>query len=378
MSDQKTEAPTQRRLDEARRKGESVGRSHELAMALTLGAGTMMLSAILPGAGAALAASLTTALREVGQPGLTDALAVSRLGDGIAQAMLLVLPLGVIVALAGVGANLASGGLVFSTGSIRVDPNRLNPIAGLRRIADRQALVRLLIAAVKLALLATVSWNVVSERVPAMVATDGAGIASIARVALDAIFQLGLVLTMLLLGVALTDFVIQRRRAIGALKMSKDEVKREYRDSEGDPHILAQRRRRARQLAFNRMMSAVPGADVVVTNPTHLAIALKYDPTSMRAPQIVAKGQRLMAQRIKDLARANGVPVIEDVPLARLLFPRPIGSEVPPHLYRAVARILILVQQAKRGVRMAQPAALSAGPIANPFANPTTDAGSAR
>lgn len=378
MSDQKTEAPTQRRLDEARRKGESVGRSHELAMALTLGAGTMTLSALLPGAGAALSATMTSALREVGQPGLTDALAVSRLGEGISQAMLLIVPLGAMVALAGVGANLASGGFVFSTGSLRVDFNRLNPITGLKRIADRQALVRLLIATTKLALLALVSWNVVSERVPALVATDGAGISTIARVALDAIFQLGLVLTLLLLAVALTDFVIQRRRAIGALKMSKDEVKREYRDTEGDPHILAQRRRRARQLAFNRMMAAVPTADVVVTNPTHLAIALRYDPAKMRAPQIVAKGQRLMAQRIKDLARANNVPVIEDVPLARLLFPRPIGSEVPPHLYRAVARILILVQQAKRGVRMARPAALGAGPGASPFATSSATPGSAR
>lgn len=378
MSDQKTEAPTQRRLDEARRKGESVGRSHELAMALTLGAGTMMLSALLPGAGAALAGTMTAALREVGRPGLTDALAVSRLGDGIAQALLIVLPLGVMVALAGLGANLASGGFIFSTGSLRVDFNRLNPVTGLRRIADRQALVRLLIATVKLALLALVSWNVVSDRIPSLVATDGAGIASIARVALDAIFQLGLVLTVLLLGVALTDFVIQRRRATGALKMSKDEVKREYRDSEGDPHILAQRRRRARQLAFNRMMAAVPGADVVVTNPTHLAIALRYDPAKMRAPQIVAKGQRLMAQRIRELAHANGVPVIEDVPLARLLFPRPIGSEVPPHLYRAVARILILVQQAKRGVRMARPAALPAGAATHAHANPHANPGSAR
>ncbi len=351
MSDQKTEDPTQRRRDEARRKGQGVGRSHELVMALTLGAGTMTLSAILPGAAAALAATLTSALNEVGRPGITTHLAMDRLGAGIQQVVGIVLPLGIAVATAGVAASLAAGGLVFSTQSLNVDLSRLNPITGIRRLADRQALIRLLIASVKLTLLAFISWQVVSDRVPGIIATDGAGVSTIARVALDAIFQLGLVLTMLLSTVAVADFVIQRRRAMGSLKMSRDEVKREYRESEGDPLMQAQRRRRARQMAFSRMMSAVPTADVVVTNPTHLAIALRYDPATMRAPKIVAKGQRIMAQRIKDLARANNVLVIEDVPLARLLFPRPIGSEVPPHLYRAVARILILVQQARAGIR---------------------------
>lgn len=163
-------------------------------------------------------------------------------------------------------------------------------------------------------------------------------------------------MTILLAIVALADAVIQRRRASGALKMTKDEVKREYRESEGDPLLQAQRRRRARQLAFARMMDAVPTADVVVTNPVHLAVALRYDSLTMRAPKIVAKGQRLMAARIKEIARANGVPVVEDVPLARALFPRPLGSEVPPHLYRAVARILVVVQQARFGIRRTRPA----------------------
>ncbi len=133
--------------------------------------------------------------------------------------------------------------------------------------------------------------------------------------------------------------------------MTKEDVKREYRESEGDPQIQAQRRRRARQMAFARMMDAVPTADVVVTNPIHLAVALKYDSLTMGAPRIVAKGQRLMAARIKDIARANNVPIVEDVPLARALFPRPIGSEVPAHLYRAVARILVIVQQARFSTR---------------------------
>jgi type III secretion system FlhB-like substrate exporter len=147
--------------------------------------------------------------------------------------------------------------------------------------------------------------------------------------------------------VALTDFVIQRRKASQSIRMTKDEVKREFRESEGDPMIRNARRRRARQMAFARMMDAIPTSDVVVTNPTTLAVALKYDSLTMKAPKIMAKGQRLMADRIKQIARENNVPIIEDKPLARALFSRPIGAEVPAHLYRAVARLLVLVHQAR-------------------------------
>jgi flagellar biosynthetic protein FlhB len=360
MSGQRTEAPTARRREEARRKGEGVGRSHEFAMALTLGTGVLALSSLLPGAGAAVAGSMRTAILEAGQRGLTPALMIDRLGGGIGQAVGLVLPLGLLVVVAGVAGNLVAGGLVFSTHAMRIDLARLNPVTGIRRIVDRQAMIRLAISSAKLVLLAFVSWQVVGGRVPELVGLGGASAGAIAGGALDAIFQLGLMMTILLSIVALADFVVQRRRASGQLKMTKEDVKREFRESEGDPLIQAQRRRRARQMAFARMMDAVPTADVVITNPIHLAVALKYDSLTMGAPRLVAKGQRLMAARIKDLARANGVPIVEDVPLARALYPRPLGSEVSPHLYRAVARILVLVQQTRFAVR--RPAASASRP----------------
>jgi len=347
MTDQRTEAPTPRRREEAKRKGEGVGRSHELAMAITLGTGVLALSTLMPGAAMAIAGSMRSAILETGQRGLTSSLMVDRVGGGIGQAIGLVLPLGVLILIAGMAANLAAGGLVFSINAVRFDPKRLNPMTGMRRIVDKQALIRLGISTSKLALLAVVTWQVVGGRVPGLVAMGGSSAGAIARVAMDAVFQLGLMMTILLTVVAMVDFIVQRRKASGALKMTKQDVKREARESDGDPQIQAQRRRRARQMAFARMMDAVPTADVVVTNPTHLAVALKYDSLTMGAPRIVAKGQRLMAQRIKEIARANGVAVVEDVALARALFPRPIGSEVPAHLYRAVARLLVIVHQAR-------------------------------
>jgi flagellar biosynthetic protein FlhB len=343
---EKTEAPTPRRREEARAKGQGIGRSHEFSMGLTLGVGTLALSSLLPGIGASLISRTQTAIVTL-DPRASNARLLAETGDAIIGVLVLTLPLAVIVMVAGIAGNLVSGGLVFSYRSIRFDLNRINPISGFKRLADKQALVRLGLASAKLGILVVISWQVVGSRIPAIVGTEGSDVGTIAGSCLSAVFQLGLTITILLAVVALVDFVVQRRKAMQSIRMTKDEVKREYKDQEGDPHIRGARRRRARQMAFARMMDAVPTADVVVTNPTTLAVALKYDSLTMRAPRIVAKGQRLMAERIKQIARENKVPIVEDKPLARGLFSKPVGAEVPAHLYRAVARLLVLVHQTR-------------------------------
>jgi flagellar biosynthesis protein FlhB len=351
MSDQKTEAPTPRRIEQARRRGESVGRSHELSMTLTLGAGILMLTATLPAAASRIGSSIVAAISDISTPVAGTNVPLARLGAGISETFATILPLALVVMIAGIAGQLASGGLIVSLGAVRFDSARLNLVTGLRRLADRQALVRLGIAVAKLALLAFVSWQVVGSRVPQLVGLGGATAGAIASAAMSAILELGVTITLLLAGVSLADMIIQRRKAQSALKMTKEEVKRETLDQEGDPLIRGMRRRRARQMAFARMMDAVPTADVIVVNPIRLAVALKYDNATMKAPRIVAKGQRLMAARIRDLAREHNVPIIEGVPLARALFSRPVGSDVPAHLYRAVARILVIVHQARNARR---------------------------
>ena len=346
---ERTEAPTQRKRDEARAKGQGVGRSWELSMGMTLAVGTLALSALLPGAAATLL-SKTQSSVVLMDPRATSAQLLAQTGDAILTSAMLILPLAMLVLIAGVAGNLISGGLVFSPKAIRFDVSRLNPLAGMKRIADRQAMVRLGLSATKLGILLAISWQVVGSRVPTLVATSGSSTGAIAGSCLSAIFQLGLTITVLLAIVALVDFVVQRRKATQSIKMTKQEVKQEYREQEGDPQVRGARKRRARQMAFARMMDAIPTSDVVVTNPTTLAVALKYDSLTMRAPKIVAKGQRLMAERIKQIARDNKVPIVEDKPLARALFSRPIGAEVPAHLYRAVARLLVLVHQARFAV----------------------------
>ena len=346
---EKTEAPTPRRRDEARAKGQGIGRSHEFSMGLTLGVGTLALSSLLPGMASSLVSRTQAAILTM-DPRASDSRLLAETGGAIVSVMMLTLPLAVLVMVAGVAGNLVSGGLVFSYRAIRFDMSRINPLAGMKRMADRQAMVRLGLASAKLGILGIISWQVVGSRIPAIVGTEGSDISAIAGSCLSAIFQLGLTITILLAVVALVDFVVQRRKAMQSIRMTKDEVKREYKEQEGDPQIRGARRRRARQMAFARMMDAVPTADVVITNPTTLAVALKYDSLTMRAPKIVAKGQRLMAERIKQIARDHKVAIVEDKPLARALFSRPVGAEVPAHLYRAVARLLVLVHQARFGL----------------------------
>ncbi len=376
MSGERTEAPTQRRIEEARRKGQGVGRSHELSQVLTLAAGLLTLSALLPSVGRTVAGVVVEEVDRIGQgPATPTGTLIGEVGRSLGLVVGMVLPLAAAVAVAGVAGSLAGGGFILSAGALRFDSSRLNPIKGLGRLADKSALTRLAISLAKLAILAAVSYQVIMNKVPAILSLDGQGGAVVAGRAMSAIFELGVTIAILLAAVALADWIIQRRRATGSLRMTREEVKQEYREQEGDPLVRAQRRQRARRLAFSRMMDAVATADVVVTNPTRLAVALKYDPKTMRAPRIVAKGQRLMAARIRELARQHNVPIVEDKPLARALFPRQLGAEVPAHLYKAVARLLVLVARIRAGT--AQPVSRRR-PAAGPTRLPTWFEGTAR
>jgi flagellar biosynthetic protein FlhB len=350
MSGEKTEAPTQRKTDEARRKGQGVGRSHELSQVLTLVAGLMALQAFIPSVVGQIAGTMRDHVATVAQGARTaPAALVGDIGSAITTSVTLVLPLGVAVMIAGVAGSLASGGFILSMGSIRFDASKMNPMKGLKRMVDKTVFTKLALNLAKLAILAVVSIQVIGGRIPGLLALDGAGGSVVAGRAMSAIFELGVTIALMLAAVAFADWIIERRKAASSLRMTRQEVKQEYKEQDGDPLIRSQRRARARQMAFARMMDQVATADVVVVNPIRLAVALKYDPATMRAPRIVAKGQRLMAARIRELARKHRVPIIEDVPLARALFPRPLGAEVPAHLYKAVARILVLVAQIRTG-----------------------------
>ena len=336
---------TQRRLEQAREEGQ-VARSPELASTLVLGRAGLALwwtGSTMAGRFVDLVgAGLTLDARAAFDP---HAMLV-RMGALSVDALVTALPLLGTLLVAGVAGPLALGGWNFSTKAFGFDFKRVNPATGLKRMFSAHGAFELAKALFKVILLTAalvgLLWHFRED-----FAILGAGSV---RASLPATGHALLVAFLALVGVmaflALIDVPFQLWRHYYGLRMSLQEVKEENRESEGDPQIRSRVRARQREMARRRMMSEVPKADVVVTNPTHYSVALKYDEDRMGAPRVVAKGSGLIALRIRELAGANGVPTLEAPPLARALHRHvDIGGEVPAALYGAVAQVLAWVYQ---------------------------------
>jgi flagellar biosynthetic protein FlhB len=233
---------------------------------------------------------------------------------------------------------------VISPEPIMPKLSHVDPIAGLKRLVSVQALFNVLKALLKLIIIGFVAWVVFRRAWPLILSTSGAEVPQILGVTRTLAIRLALSVGLAFLVVAAIDYGFQVWQYEKSLKMTRQEVTQEHRESEGDPAVKGRIRQLQRQMAKKRMMSKVATADVVVTNPTHIAVALKYDPLVSAAPIVVAMGERLVAQRIKELAFKAGVPVIENKPLARaLLAGAKLGGAVPPALYVAVAEVIAFV-----------------------------------
>ncbi|MBI4610321.1 MAG: flagellar biosynthesis protein FlhB [Candidatus Rokubacteria bacterium] len=340
---ERTEAPTGRRLEEARRKGQ-IARSPEVGTAFTiLGA-----AGFLTWAGTGWSRALTELL-----PALLTRVQVGEWHPGaihdysievFALFLNLVLPPVLLLAVVGIGANVLQVGFLFTTRTLEPNWGKLNPFQGLKRLFARHMLAELLKGPLKLATIGGIAFITLRPRVAELVTLAGrdpsAAVATVTEVTLTLLWRIGAAYLVL----ALLDYGYQRWTHLRSLRMTREEVKEEMRQSEGDPHIRARARHLHRQYAMRRMMSEVPKADVVVTNPTHLAVALRYDRETMRAPKVVAKGARLIAEEIKKRARTAGVPIVEHPPLAQALYKSvELGGEIPASLYRAVAEVLAYV-----------------------------------
>jgi flagellar biosynthetic protein FlhB len=255
-----------------------------------------------------------------------------------------ILPLMVAVLAVGVIANVAQVGLVFSSESLAFNLSKLNPLSGIKRLVSLRSLVEWAKALLKMLIIGTVSYLALRsqvDRIPALVQAPVYDILVFtARAAGKICFHCCLALA----GLAALDYGFQRRQHAKELRMTKQEIKDELRQSEGDPKIKARIRAVQLEMARKRMMVLVPRAAVVITNPSHLAVALEYRMEEMAAPRVVAKGAGFIAERIKDIARANGIPIVENKPLARTLFKAvDVGRSIPEQLYKAVAEVLAYV-----------------------------------
>ena len=341
---EKTESPTARRLQQAREEGK-VARSAELSAAAVLLAGAASI-------GLAGGESLATFAQRV----LRDS-AASLSGGALtplgATQVLRTVTLGLIQALmpfvAGVAGvtilvNVIQSRGALTPGAIKPKFAALNPTNGFKKLLSMDAVVNLLKSIVKLAALGTVTWLVLRQNWPELISLAEAGPAAVMAVTRSLGLRLVTLTGLAFLVVALADYAWQLYSFEKSLRMTKQEVMLEHKEMEGDPQIKGRIRSLQRQRARQRMLQAVPNADVVITNPTHVAVALEYDPARASAPIVVAMGERKLAERIKEIARASGVPLVENKPIARALLATCIVSKpIPPALYTAVAEILAFV-----------------------------------
>ncbi len=347
----RTEQPTGKRLAEARARGQ-VPRSPEVGTAMTVLAAAGFLSWMGPAWAGSLSAVVPTLLAELAAPAWSVVDAEHFLARALWTWLALVAPVMAAVAVVVVAANLAQVGFLLTAQPLAPNWAKLNVAQGLRALVGGRAPVELAKAPLKLAVLGGVAWLTVRPEIATLMTLAGldpmGGVGAVGGLALTLLWRLGLAHA----AMAALDYGYQRWAHRRSLRMTRDEVKEEMRQAEGDPQIRARVRSLHRQYALRRMMAAVPTADVVVTNPTHLAVALKYDAATMKAPRVVAKGARLIAERIRDAARAAGVPIVEHRPLAQALYRAvPVGGEIPGRLYRAVAEVLAYVWALHRRLR---------------------------
>ena len=342
-SQERTESPTQRRREKAREEGQ-VARSQELSAAAVMMAGTFALAA----GGSALTGYPARVLRESARAISADALtprgAEMLLISTVGGFVLALLPFLASLAGAAVLVNLLQARGVLSFKSLAPKFSNLSPGRGIRRIVGMDGVFNLLKALLKFAVLGFVAWVVIRRAWPELSALGGAPPAEVARALKALAVRLALTAGFAFVAIAAIDYAFQIFRQERRMRMTRDEVVREQRESEGDPLIKSRIVSLGRARARQRMLQQVPTADVVVVNPTEIAIALRYDTTIAPAPIVVAMGQRKLAERIRALATKHDVPILENRPVARaLLATATVGAAIPPALYAAVAEILAYV-----------------------------------
>lgn len=345
---ERTEQPTERRKQEARRRGQ-VPRSKELNTLLSLLAlslGLLVLGGTLVQGFQALLADGFSVSREL--VFASERLPV-HLGYMLAQALLLLLPLFAVAIVAAFAGPLAMGGWTFSGEAIAFSLEKLNPVKGIARVFSAKGLVEMLKALGKFLLLlgATLVVFLLFERDILTLGAYEPGYAS--RAAVQVLLWGLLLLTGTLVFIAALDVPFELWNFNRQLRMTRQEVREELKETDGRPEVRQRIRELQRELAQRRMMQDVPKADVVITNPTHVAVALRYDAAGAGAPTVVARGRDLVALQIRSVARAAEVPVFEAPPLARALYATTeIGQEIPRELYLAVARVLAYLLQLRR------------------------------
>ncbi|MCF6378222.1 EscU/YscU/HrcU family type III secretion system export apparatus switch protein [Nocardioides KLBMP 9356] len=344
MSEEKTEKPTARRRRESRKEGR-VPRTQEIGGWATLLLVGMLLPSLLGRELAAIAELMHQCFTLRGHVEVSDA--TTLLGRGARHVMVTLVALGTGVMLVGVGSAVAQGGFFLATKSVKPSLKKLNPLQGLKRIFGPQALWEGAKMLLKSAVVGFMVYGAVTSLMPLIGGL--VPVAAVLQAVRDQVLSLVRSVAVAGLVMAFVDYAMVRRRMGKQTRMSKHEVKQEAKQTEGDPMLKGAIRSRQLAASRNRMMADVPSADVVLVNPTHVAVALRYD-AERGAPRVVARGAGLVAQRIREQAAEHDVPLVRDIPLARALHRSTVvGQEIPPELYAAVAQVLAFVISRRSG-----------------------------
>ncbi len=350
---EKTEEPTAKKLEDARKEGQ-VAKSKEIANGLGLLALFLLLKIMVGSIGTSFLESFSMVYNRIPVICKLNG-GTSPMGDMsmlLRTVMLRLLIILLPVLLIGFAVAFVSDlfQVKWRPTSKPLQPkfSKLNPLNGIKKIFSAQSLVELVKSVAKILLIALVTYSYIKKKSGLLYALYDMSMMQAVNLIGETVIELGIRISAIYMIIAGADFMYQKYKFKNDMKMTKQEVKEEYKNAEGDPEIKGKIKARMREASQRRMMQAIPKADVVITNPTHYAVAIRYDTEVAPAPIVVAKGSDYLAQKIKQIARENNVEIVEDKPLARMLFANvDVDKQIPPELYQAVAEILAMVYHAQ-------------------------------
>ncbi|MFD3157469.1 fused FliR family export protein/FlhB family type III secretion system protein [Haloimpatiens sp. FM7330] len=346
-SEDKTEEATPKKKRDARKKGQ-IAKSKELGLTLTLLASTLIILVLGEYVVKNLSSNMIAFLNTYMNTHIDSNSLRSIMVTVILRMALVILPVAVPIMIFGIAANLLQTRFLFTTETLKPDIKKLNPISGFKKIFSTRTLVELVKDLILINIVGFIGYKFLMKNYGYILKLGNLRINALFGEINNLFVEIFFKITLIMLVISLADYIYQIYQHNKDLKMSKQEVKEEFKQDEGDPQIKSKIKQKQREMASKRMMESVPDATVVITNPTHISVALKYDEMQSSAPVVVAKGQDNVALKIKEIAKENEVPIIENKPLARLMYKEvDIDSEIPMEMYEAVAEILAIVFKLK-------------------------------
>ena len=343
---ERTEEATPKKKEDSRKEGQ-VAQSRELVTAATMFALFLSIKLFISFLGNKIYETFQYFYGQFGRyvsDGVDFVSAARLLNDIMIKTLIMTAPFLIVGLVVGVLATKLQFKWMVTAKPLEPKMSKLNPINGMKRLFSMQSLVNLVLSITKIILISYISYTCIVDKLGFIYHAYDIGISQSLVYLYDVVMDLGLKSSMVMLVIGAADYMYQRWKHNKDIKMSKQEIKDEFKNSEGDPKIKGQQRQRMQQASQRRMMQSIPQADVVITNPTHFAVALKYESNVSQAPVVTAKGADFLAFKIKDIARESHVEIVENKPLARMLYYNvDLDQEIPPELYQMVADVLAYV-----------------------------------